>query len=117
LVVEAATGFLLLAGTTLGLIGLAGTAALLFVYIASVGCLFPNTTALAMAGHGNKAGSASALVGTLQFTIAAIAASMVGVLNNGTAFPMAVVIAGCAGSAFVFYHSLVRQRALVASAD
>ncbi len=107
LLVEAATGFVLLAGTALGWIGLAGTAVLLFVYIASVGCLFPNTTALAMAAHGNNAGSASALVGTMQFTLAAIAASTVGALNNGTALPMAAVIAACGASAFIFYHSLV----------
>jgi DHA1 family bicyclomycin/chloramphenicol resistance-like MFS transporter len=105
---------LLLIGTSLGWLGLAGTALLLFVYISSVGCLFPNTTALAMAEHGNKAGSASALVGTMQFTLAAIAASAVGALNNGTALPMAAVIAACAAAAFGFYHSLVRTRELVA---
>jgi MFS transporter, DHA1 family, multidrug resistance protein len=115
LVVEVVTGFLLLAGTALGLIGLAGTAVLLFVYISSIGCLFPNTTALAMAEHGNKAGSASALIGTLQFTLAAIAASAVGGLSNGTALPMAAGIAACGASAFAFYHSLVRVRVLVTS--
>src|SRR6185369_13486981 len=56
LVIEIVTGLLLLVGTALGWIGLTGTALLLFVYISSVGCLFPNTTALAMAEHGNKAG-------------------------------------------------------------
>jgi len=115
LIIEVGVGVLLLAGTALGLIGLTGTAILLFVYISSVGCLFPNTTALAMAEHGNKAGSASALVGTLQFTLAAIAASAVGALNNGTALPMAAVIASCGAAAFVFYHSLVRDREFVSS--
>src|SRR5262249_14490968 len=110
LIIEVSVGVLLLAGTALRLIGLAGTAVLLFVYISSVGCLFPNTTALAMAEHGNKAGSASALIGTLQFTLAAIAASVVGALNDGTALPMAAVIASCGAAAFVFYHSLVRDR-------
>src|SRR5262249_6897958 len=113
LVIEITSGLLILAGTALGLIGLAGTAVLLFVYVSSVGCLFPNTTALAMADHGNKAGSASALVGTLQFTLAAIAASAVGALNNGSALPMAGLIAVCGASAFAFYHSLVRQRVLM----
>ena len=109
LIIEVVTGILLLAGTAAGWIGLAGTALMLFVYIASVGCLFPNTTAMAMAAHGDKAGSASALVGTLQFTLAAIAASAVGAANNGTALPMAVVIAACAGTAFLFYYTLVRR--------
>ena len=117
LVIEVVTGLALLAGTAMGLIGLAGTAVLLFIYISSVGCLFPNTTALAMAEHGNKAGSASAMVGTMQFTLAAIAASTVGALNNSTALPMAAGIAACGTSAFAFYHSLVREHALAASAD
>ena len=117
LVIEVAIGFLLLAGTMLGWIAFAGTAILLFTYISSIGCLFPNTTALAMAEHGNKAGSASALVGTLQFTLAAIAASVVGAFNNGTPLPMAAAIAACGAFAFVFYHSLVRERVLVTSAD
>jgi MFS transporter, DHA1 family, multidrug resistance protein len=115
LLLQMADGLLLLAGTWMGWIGLYGTATLIFFYVASVGCLFPNTTALAMAPHGDKAGSASALVGTLQFGLAAIAAAAVGALNNGTALPMVLVIAVCGASAFVFYHSLVRPRVLVES--
>jgi DHA1 family bicyclomycin/chloramphenicol resistance-like MFS transporter len=117
LAVEVGAGFLLFAGTASGLIGLAGTAILLFVYISSVGCLFPNTTALAMAEHGNKAGSASALIGTMQFGLAAIAASAVGALNNSTALPMAAAIAGCGASAFAFHHSLLRQHVLAPHGD
>ena len=114
LLLQLADGLLLLLGTWTGWIGLYGTAAFTFVYVASIGCLFPNTTAMAMAEHGNKAGSASALIGVFQFGLAAIAASAVGALNNGTALPMALVIAGCGASAFVFYHSLFRARELVA---
>jgi MFS transporter, DHA1 family, multidrug resistance protein len=108
LLFEVVVGLLLLTGTVSGVLGLYGTALLLFLYIASVGCLFPNTTAMAMAAHGDKAGSASALVGTLQFALAAIAASAVGAANNGTALPMAAVIAACGGAAFLFYFGLVR---------
>jgi DHA1 family bicyclomycin/chloramphenicol resistance-like MFS transporter len=117
LLIQMIDGLLLLAGTWTGWIGLYGTAFFIFVYVASVGCLFPNTTALAMAPHGDKAGSASALIGTLQFTLAAISASAVGALNTGTALPMATVIAICGGSACLFYRSLVRPRALVASVE
>jgi DHA1 family bicyclomycin/chloramphenicol resistance-like MFS transporter len=115
LFVQVASGVLLLLGTWTGWIGLYGTAILIFVYVALVGCLFPNTTAMAMADHGDKAGSASALVGTLQFGMAALAASAVGALNNGTPMPMAAVIATCGTSAIIFYHSLVRPRILVAT--
>lgn len=67
----------------------------LFGCIASLGILLPNTSACAMAGQGRHAGSASALMGSLQFTIAASAASMVGVLHDGSAVPMALVIFSC----------------------
>ena len=67
----------------------------LFVCIASLGCILPNASACAMSGQGARAGSASALMGCLQFSVAAAAASLVGVLHNGTAVPMTAVIALC----------------------
>ncbi|SHN07445.1 multidrug effflux MFS transporter [Phytopseudomonas punonensis] len=67
----------------------------LFGCIASLGILLPNTSACAMAGQGRHAGSASALMGSLQFTIAASAASLVGALHDGSAVPMALVIFSC----------------------
>lgn len=67
----------------------------LFGCIASLGILLPNASACAMVGQGRHAGSASALLGSLQFVIAASAAAMVGVLHDGSAWPIAVVIFGC----------------------
>lgn len=48
-----------------------------------------------MNGQGARAGSASAMLGCLQFSVAAAAASLVGVLHDGTALPMAMVISLC----------------------
>ena len=73
----------------------------IFVVVASLGCLLPNSTACAMAGHGAQAGSASALLGFIQFTLAASASAMVGALHDGTAQPLALVISVCAGLAVV----------------
>jgi DHA1 family bicyclomycin/chloramphenicol resistance-like MFS transporter len=67
----------------------------LFVSTASLSCVLPNATACAMAGQGAHAGSASALIGSLQFTVAAGASGLVGALHDGTARPMAMVIAVC----------------------
>lgn len=67
----------------------------LFVCIASLGCILPNASACAMNGQGARAGSASALLGCLQFSIAAGAATLVGVLHDGSAMPMAMVISLC----------------------
>lgn len=104
---------LLLVGTVVGLVGLYGTATLLFIYVSSLGFLVPNTTAMAMAGHAKKSGSASALIGTLQFTLATTAASVLGVANSGAALPMAGIIALCGVSAFVLHRSLVRPSVLI----
>jgi DHA1 family bicyclomycin/chloramphenicol resistance-like MFS transporter len=73
----------------------------LFCYIACHGFVLPNTTALAMAPHGKVAGSASALLGTLQFVLGAVAGSLIGAFANGTPVPMAAVVAGCGVSAFL----------------
>ena len=79
----------------------------LFCFIACHGFVMPNTTALAMAPHGAVAGSASALLGTLQFVLGATAGALVGVLGNGTAVPLAAVIAGCGVAAFLTHHTVV----------
>ncbi len=73
----------------------------LFALVASVGLVMPHLTALALHEHAHRAGSASALLGTGQFVIGALAAPVVGAVGTGSALPMAVVIttltlAGCA---------------------
>ena len=55
--------------------------------------MFPNTTALALAGHPEVAGSASALLGVLQFVIGAAAAPLAGIAGTGTAVPMGATMA------------------------
>ncbi|WP_223504799.1 multidrug effflux MFS transporter [Pseudomonas sp. BF-R-24] len=67
----------------------------LFICIASLGCISPNAAACAMSGQGARAGSASALLGCLQFSVAAGASALVGVLHDGSAVPMAMVISLC----------------------
>ncbi|EJM51030.1 multidrug effflux MFS transporter [Pseudomonas sp. GM48] len=67
----------------------------LFICISSLGCISPNAAACAMSGQGARAGSASALLGCLQFSVAAGASALVGVLHDGSAVPMAMVISLC----------------------
>ncbi|MDD0976318.1 multidrug effflux MFS transporter [Pseudomonas fontis] len=80
----------------------------LFICIASLGCIIPNASACAMSGQGARAGSASALLGCLQFSVAAGAAALVGVLHDGSAMPMAIVISLC-GVAAVTAAVLTRR--------
>lgn len=73
----------------------------LFLCMASLACILPNASACALAGQAAMAGSASALMGALQFVVAALAAGLVGYLHDGTARPMALVILLCGLSTVV----------------
>lgn len=91
-----------------GLGGLPGLLVPLFAYITALGFTFPNAAAGALAPFGDRAGSASALLGSVQFSLAAIAGAAVGWLHNDTAVPLAMVIAVCGIAAFVAHRTLVR---------
>ncbi len=85
----------------------------LFICLASLGCIIPNASACAMNGQGRRAGSASALLGCLQFSVAAGASSLVGLLHDGTATAMTLVISLCAALAVtmsVYTRRQVRRR-------
>ena len=121
-ILRGVTGVNVLAGLTLlvlaytGWLGIYGITLPLFVVVSSVGFTSPNATAGALQRHAQQAGSASALLGTLMYSCGAVAALAVSVLANGTAQPMALVIAGCGAAAWVIYRWLVgRQPALVQS--
>ncbi len=68
----------------------------LFAFVALLGLCMPNALALAMATQVRRAGSAAALIGTLQYGCAAAAGGLVAWLGGGSAVPMASVMAGCA---------------------
>ncbi|HWL72226.1 MAG TPA: Bcr/CflA family multidrug efflux MFS transporter [Geminicoccus sp.] len=91
-IIQVLACLVLLAVAWSGLHSLALTLIPLFLAIASLGLLMPNTTAIAMASFPDRAGAASALLGTVQFSLAAAASSLVGMLHDGTARPMATAI-------------------------
>lgn len=93
--VQLAAGTFLLVAVLTGVGGLIAVFTGVLVYVSAQGFVFPNGSAIAMMRHGNIAGTASALLGTNQFLIAAVAATFLGFLDN-PAVPMAIVIAGCA---------------------
>jgi len=97
---------LLLAGTGAG--GFAGILVPLFGYVASLGFVFPNSAALAMGPQGERAGSAAALLGTVQFSAATFASVAVGFFHDGSARPMSAVIAVCGVLAVVAQRLLAR---------
>jgi DHA1 family bicyclomycin/chloramphenicol resistance-like MFS transporter len=79
--------------TVLGHGGLAPVLLCFFFLLASFGLVAPNVTALALAPFPHVAGSASALMGLMQFGIGAAVAPLVGVAGSHTAVPTATVIA------------------------
>lgn len=68
----------------------------LFVFVASLGLVSPNSTAGALAEQGHRAGSASAVLGTIQYGGAAVASGMVGWLHGHTPAALEWTIACCA---------------------
>jgi DHA1 family bicyclomycin/chloramphenicol resistance-like MFS transporter len=97
--VQLGAGILLLAAAITGIGGLLGVFIPIFIYVSSAGFVFPNGSAIAMMRHGKIAGMASALLGTNQFTLAAIATIVLGTMEITTVLPMAIVIAGCGAAA------------------
>lgn len=75
----------------------------LFVVVASVGVVLPNTRALAMTNYPHHAGTASALLGVSQFAIGGIVAPLVGIGGTGTAVPMGVLIAVLVAAALAVF--------------
>jgi DHA1 family bicyclomycin/chloramphenicol resistance-like MFS transporter len=104
--VTAVSGLLLVVAAATGLGGFPGMLVVLFICIASTGLVGPNATAAAMAPYARQAGSASAMLGAIQFGFGAAAGVLVGLLFNGTALPMAATIALCGVSAFVMLRVL-----------
>ncbi|WP_235999811.1 Bcr/CflA family multidrug efflux MFS transporter [Qaidamihabitans albus] len=74
-------------------LGLAGLLPPLFVVVSSIGLIMPNTNSLALADHPRSAGSASALLGVLQFVIGGAASPLVGLGGDDSALPMASIMA------------------------
>src|SRR6202012_4510184 len=91
---QVAVAVIFLAGAIAGWDGLGATIALLFLFLTFLGFTFPNAAALALAPFDKNAGTASALLGTSQMGIGALASVAVSAFSNGTEVPLIAVIAG-----------------------
>lgn len=81
----------------------------LWFAIATLGFIGANSAAIAMAASGERAGSGSGLIGVLQFGCASLVSSLVAATQNGTAYPMAIAIAGCGLCAATLWFALGRE--------
>jgi DHA1 family bicyclomycin/chloramphenicol resistance-like MFS transporter len=110
----AATMVVLLAVMSTGVEQLAVVASLLFVGYGFLGLVIPTTSVLAMEEHGEIAGTASALMGTLHFATGAVAMAVAGLFFDGTPLPMVTGIAACAVIAFALTQLTLGRRRAVA---
>jgi DHA1 family bicyclomycin/chloramphenicol resistance-like MFS transporter len=76
-----------------GFDNLLAMSALLFAGFGFMGLVVPTAGVLALEDHGEHAGTASALMGTLQLLCGAVVAGTVGLFADGTAHPMLTGIA------------------------
>ena len=114
LLLAAVSGLAVLAAVLFGL-GLIGLLVPLFFLVSAIGLVMPNATSLALADQARSAGSASALLGVLQFVIGGgLATPLVGIGGPGTALPMAAVIAGFSVLALLVSLVFNRPRPAVA---
>jgi DHA1 family bicyclomycin/chloramphenicol resistance-like MFS transporter len=81
---------------------------MLFVYIASLGMVAPNSTALALDGHAQMAGTAAALMGAVQSAIGAVAGPIVAALGASSGVPMASAMFGFAALSILAATTLTR---------
>jgi MFS transporter, DHA1 family, multidrug resistance protein len=75
-----------------GVVGLAGVIPALFVVMYGFGFVGPNAVALALHRYPQAAGTASAVLGSFQFVLAALIAPLAGIGGTSDALPMAVLI-------------------------
>jgi MFS transporter, DHA1 family, multidrug resistance protein len=87
-----AGGVLLLAVVVSGAAGLAGVIPAVIMLMAGWGLVGPNALALGMQRYPQSAGAAAAVIGFLQFTVAAIAAPLPGLGGTADPLPMAILV-------------------------
>ncbi|MDF1856089.1 multidrug effflux MFS transporter [Pseudooceanicola sp.] len=109
-----------LSTATLALLALSGLAGLytiiagLFLGNACLGLVIPTTMVLALDEHGDIAGLASSLGGTLQMLAGGLMILVSGLFFDGTAVPMLLVIAACAGISLTLTLIILSPRRRIA---
>jgi DHA1 family bicyclomycin/chloramphenicol resistance-like MFS transporter len=94
-------GLLLLGLTATGTGGVLGVLVPIWLVLFSVGFALPNAPAVALARHGEAAGTAAALLGAVQFGTGALISPVVGLLGNDSVAMGTVIATGLALSLLV----------------
>ncbi len=113
-------------GFALAMLGLAGLFAMgvdnllalmapLFIGYGFLGLVIPATAVLSLEHHGAIAGTASALMGSLQMIIGSAIMALAGLFADGSPKPMTFGIAACAAAAFLVTQFAIRRPAAAAN--
>src|SRR4051812_5437121 len=107
----AVSALALLAVVTTDALGVGAVLVPMFVIVSSLSFVLPNATALALADHAAVAGTASALLGVVQFSVGALVAPVVGAGGTTSAVPMGVVMTVLAFGALAVRAAAAGRRA------
>ena len=107
----------LLALTLAGVDSVFVLAGLLFVSFGAMGLVIPSTAALALENYGSTAGTASALMGTLQLVAGAVVIGVVSTFTTGSPLPMVLAMVVCALIAFLLGRVTLMRAALLPEAQ
>ncbi|WP_175073117.1 multidrug effflux MFS transporter [Terribacillus sp. AE2B 122] len=85
----------------------------IFLFAVAIGIIAPVSFTLAMESQGHIAGSAAAVLGSLQFALGAITSPLVGIAGEDSAVPFGITIFMTSILAVIFYITLVRRSSAI----
>jgi DHA1 family bicyclomycin/chloramphenicol resistance-like MFS transporter len=107
-----AGGLGMVAALALGLTSAASLVLPMAIFLAGLGLVLPQSIAGAMTPFPQHAGSASALLGFIQQSVAALCGAVVGALLGDSAWPLAVAVAAMGCATLVLWIATRNVRAL-----
>jgi DHA1 family bicyclomycin/chloramphenicol resistance-like MFS transporter len=78
-------------------------------YLSCYGFVSPNTSGIALAQQGRQAGTASALMGTLQFALGMVSGVCMSLWHDNSAIPLVTVMAASSVMAVCLYHGIAKK--------
>lgn len=84
--------------------------AILFFYVFPIGILLPTTTELAITPFVDNSGTASALFGSIQLTVAFVCSMISNYISNGTLMMVALAFFFCSMFGFILVFARIKPR-------
>lgn len=92
LTLQIITGIIFIIGSGAGVLGLAGTLVLFFIFLSCSGLTYPNAASLALMPFTKNVGSAAALLGFLQLGIGAVISTGISMSGSKDSFPIIFIM-------------------------